>query len=81
MSQGGGISAKMIGSRGQMDPNDFQVALGDFPVDMFGTPVSVLIDQWNEEMTQAFDMIVPRLPLSGLTATQVVPWLLRGLGI
>ncbi|KAF7250323.1 Serine incorporator 5 [Varanus komodoensis] len=48
-----------------------QKALGDFPVDMVGTPVKAQVLLWN--MTQAVDMMAPKCPLP-LGRARSAPW-------
>lgn len=42
-----------------MDLTGFQMALGDLPVDMAGSPADALVDLWNKYMTQEIDTFTP----------------------
>lgn len=73
------VCIKLIRLWSQTDPNSFLMAPGDFFVEMDGAPIDALDGLWNEEMTQAVDMIPPKHLLISVSA-QVAFGLLRSCG-
>lgn len=57
--------------RSWMNLIGFQVVLRDLPADTTETPVKVLVDLWDGEMTKAIDARVPKCCLSGQKARAI----------